>query len=113
MILLYIEENYEGAILLEQHTAGVYLSKFAVGARARGIGIAQELWDRVLVEHPAIFWRSRGNNSVNRWYARIADGQQRMSPWNIFWRGVAIAHIPEIVNFCVHRPEDFVPRRVE
>jgi acetylglutamate kinase len=107
---LYVEENYQGAIIIESQEMGSYLSKFAVDKHARGLGIAQELWDEVIRQHPALFWRSRRNNSVNRWYASLADGLHRAPPhWNVFWRGVASADIPRIIEFCVNRPEDFAP----
>lgn len=107
---IYVEENYQGAIILEDQPMGLYLSKFAVDKQARGLGIAQELWDEVIHRHPALFWRSRANNSVNRWYASLADGMHRVTPWNIFWRGVNPADIPGIVKFCTERAEDFAPQ---
>lgn len=104
----YLEENYRGAILLEDHPAGSYLSKFAVDTAARGEGIAQELWEEASVEHPALFWRSRGRNSIIRWYNRLADGSHREGGWLIFWRGVDPRMIPEIIEYCLGREEDFV-----
>ncbi len=104
---VYVEENYQGAIILEEQPMGLYLSKFAVDKQARGLGIAQELWEEVIHKHPALFWRSRTSNSINRWYASLADGMHRVAPWNIFWRGVNPADIPQIVEFCTQRPEDF------
>jgi len=103
----YIEEDYRGAVLLEKTPYGDYLSKFAVGTQARGEGIAQELWEEVILRHERLFWRSRSANSVNRWYARLAEGMQRSGPWTIFWRGIKTEDIPGIINYCVNRPEDF------
>lgn len=103
----YFEENYRGAVLLEQHPEGLYLSKFAVGPEARGEGLAQELWDEVCKNHPAFFWRSRKNNSVNTWYDRHADGRHAAGEWMVFWRGMDAAAIPGIIAFCVSRPPDF------
>ena len=107
---IYLEEDYQGAIILEARPMGDYLSKFAVDKQARGLGIAQELWEQVSAAHPRLFWRSRHHNSINRWYASLADGMHRAPPhWNIFWRGVATADLPGIIDFCVNRPEDFAP----
>lgn len=106
---MYIEANYQGAIILERQPMGDYLSKFAVDKQARGIGIAQELWDLVIREHPRLFWRSRSHNSINRWYTSLADGTARAQPhWQVFWRGVALDDLPRIIRYCVERPEDFV-----
>lgn len=105
---IYIEENYQGAIILESQPMGLYLSKFAVDKQARGLGIAQELWEEVIERHPSLFWRSRDHNSINRWYASLAEGTHHAPPhWNVFWRGVDLAQIPRIIEFCILRSEDF------
>ncbi len=106
---IYLESRYRGAALLERHPAGYYLSKFAVGTEARGEGLAQEIWSTICAAHPALFWRARPDNPINGWYARQADGMHRDQPWTVFWRGVAIEHIPSILEYCRTRPADFVP----
>jgi hypothetical protein len=103
----YYEENGRGAVLLEEHPQGLYLSKFAVGREARGEGLAQELWDAVCANHPAFFWRSRQGNSVNQWYDRHADGRHATGEWVVFWRGFDAEVIPALVAFCAARPPDF------
>jgi len=104
----YFEENYRGAVLLEQQPEGLYLSKFAVGSEARGEGLAQELWDEVCKNHSAFFWRSRKGNPVNQWYDRHADGRHTTGDWVVFWRGMDAAAIPGMIAFCVSRPADFL-----
>lgn len=104
----YIEEHFTGAVLLETTEYGLYLSKFAVGVDARGSGVAQDLWQRVIADHGALFWRSRRTNSIHRWYEKIADGFQRRSVWNIYWKGVELSLIPEIIRFAEAKPSDFV-----
>ena len=51
----YIEADYRGAALLEAHPMDRYLSKFAVGTEARGIGLANELWDALIEQEPVLF----------------------------------------------------------
>lgn len=104
----YLEENYRGAVLLEDQPEGLYLSKFAVGPEARGEGLAQELWDEVCKNHSAFFWRSRVGNSVNPWYDRQADGYYTTGEWMIFWRGMAAAALPDLIAFCQNRAPDFL-----
>jgi ribosomal protein S18 acetylase RimI-like enzyme len=104
---VYLEENYRGAVLLEEQEAGLYLSKFAVGPEARGEGLAQELWDEVCKNHASFFWRSRVGNSVNLWYDRQADGYYTTADWMIFWRGMPPVSLPGLIEFCVNRPSDF------
>lgn len=105
---MYYEQNYRGAVLLEQQTEGLYLSKFAVGSEARGEGLAQELWDEVCKNHSAFFWRSRNGNPINQWYDRHADGRHTAGSWIIFWRGIDVSAIPGVIAFCTARPADFL-----
>jgi acetylglutamate kinase len=104
---VYIESAYRGAVLLEEHPAGLYLSKFAVGREARGEGVALELWREVCRNHEALFWRSNASNPFNAWYHRQADGHHQTGKWQIYWRGVSADTISEIIAYCMNRPEDF------
>ena len=107
-VSLYIlEENYRGAILLEERPQGAYLSKFAVDTEGRGEGLAQELWEEALERTSALFWRSRVENSISRWYSNLSDGRHRQGDWNVFWRGVAPDSISAILRYCLERPQDF------
>ena len=103
----YIEKDYRGAVLLEKHPAGLYLSKFAVGREARGEGLAMELWREVCDNHSALFWRSNVANPFNSWYHQQADGHHLAGKWQIFWRGVSIDTISDIIDYCCTRDEDF------
>ena len=62
----------------------------------------------MLSQAPALFWRSRADNPVNQWYARQADGMQRVGDWQVFWRGVAVDQIAAVIQYCVDRPADFI-----
>lgn len=105
---IYVEENYTGAALLETHPAGRYLSKFAVGTEARGEGLANELWQDVIRDHPALFWRAREDNPVNHWYEKQAEGFHRSGRWRVFWRGIAPEQIPVVIRYSLEKPDDFV-----
>jgi len=102
-----VESGYRAAAILEPHEVGSFLSKFAVGAEARGEGLAQELWDEVISLHPRMFWRSRINNPINQWYRKKADGRQTLSEWTVFWRGIPPDDIPITIEACRSRPPDF------
>ena len=104
----YVEKNYRGAVLLEEHPAGLYLSKFAVGREARGEGVALELWREVQCNHDALFWRSNENNPFNSWYRNQADGYHHSGKWQIFWRGVSAESISDCIAYCCSRGEDFL-----
>ena len=104
---MYIEENYNGTALLEPHGDSMYLSKFAVEKGARGEGLAVELWRRVVGRHHTVFWRSRRDNPINHWYEKLSDGCHSEDIWKIFWRGMPIENIPEIIEFALQQTEDF------
>ena len=104
---VYIEKDYRGAVLLEEHPAGLYLSKFAVGQEARGEGVALELWREVCRNHDALFWRSNVSNPFNSWYDKQADGHHIEGKWQVFWRGVSAEAISDIIKYCHARAEDF------
>jgi len=104
----YIEENFRAAALLIETETGAYLSKFAVGTDARGAGIAQDLWKRMIEHHPRLFWRARNGNSINRWYAVIADGSQRGIGYTVFWKGIPVPSIPDAIDYAISQPIDFI-----
>lgn len=105
----YIEDSYRGAALVETHPAGAYLSKFAVGTEARGEGLAGELWHALVLNHPALFWRSRVDQPVNHWYERQAQGYHSTDKWRVFWYGIAPEHLPAIIAYSLSRESDFDP----
>ncbi len=104
---IYVESRYRGAVVLEPHPAGKYLSKFTVGTEARGEGVAQELWEEACAPQESLFWRSKSGNPVNHWYERQADGSHREGGWTVFWRGVKPQELPELIEYCLTRPPDF------
>lgn len=106
--LAYLETQYRGAVLLEEHPGGHFLSKFAVGREARGEGLALDLWREVCRHHGALFWRSGAANPFNSWYHRQADGHHVTGKWQIFWRGVPIHAVSGIIGYCMEREEDFL-----
>jgi len=105
---IHLEKDYRGAVLLEAHASGKYLSKFAVGTQARGEGVAQELWDCACASQEKLFWRSRSDNPINQWYERHATGHHTEGSWTVFWKGVSAPDLPEIIHYAVKRPADFV-----
>ena len=72
----------------------------------------EELLARVRAEvttadYSTVFWRSRVTNPVNAWYAKQCDGTVRTDVWQVFWRGIAVEHIPEAVAYSLEQPKDF------
>lgn len=103
----YIEENYMGAAVLKKHQDMFYLSKFAVGTEARGLGIGRDLWSEIERNHAKIFWRSKTEKFITRWYIKQCDGMHRQGEWTIFWKGIEPSQITEAVKYSLAQKEDF------
>lgn len=102
-----IERDYRGGAIITNSDGLPYLSKFWVSREARGEGIARDIWDAMIVNHEKVFWRSRENNSFNKWYMKMCHGMQMVDGWRVFWRGLDASEIPKAVKLAVQSPEDF------
>jgi hypothetical protein len=104
---IYIEENYQGAALVSDFGDLSYLSKFAVGIEARGLGVGRDLWDVLLKNHPHLFWRSDPNKHLVSWYAKQCDGMHRTARWTVFWKGIEASKINKAIELALKQPIDF------
>ncbi|PVU88426.1 hypothetical protein BB561_005877 [Smittium simulii] len=66
--------------LLSRYLKYPYLDKFAVEPSAQGTGLADILWNRLVIEFPICSWRSRSNNFVNKWYFTRSHGHLNLLP---------------------------------
>jgi acetylglutamate synthase len=107
MTRVYLEENYRGAALVLETPLGGYLSKFAVEREAQGEGIGRDLWQLVIADYPAIFWRARPSNPIAPWYTQECDGMSRFPEWHVFWRGMPTERIEECIEWALAQPADF------
>src|SRR5262249_30852388 len=104
---VFLEESYRGAALILETPLGAYLSKFAVEREAQGEGIGRDLWQVVVAEYPAIFWRARPSNPIAPWYTQECDGMARFPEWHVFWRGMPTERIEECIRWALQQPADF------
>lgn len=103
----YIEENYMGAALLKNHRSMTYLSKFAVGTEARGLGIGRDLWTEILKNNSCIFWRSDPEKFITHWYVKQCDGMHKTKDWVVFWKGVDSSQITDAIEYALNQKIDF------
>lgn len=108
-LAVYIEAEYRGAAVVCAGAPTPYLSKFAVEPEAQGEGMGRDLWQAISRDYPALFWRGRADNPIASWYAAVCDGMVRLPEWNVYWRGVETARIPEVIEAARARPPDFSP----
>lgn len=103
----YIEENFQGAALINKVKDLNYLSQFAVGTEARGLGIGRDLWAAVTENHKNIFWRSDPNRFITSWYVKQCDGMHKTPKWTVFWKGIEPKNITAAIEYALAQDEDF------
>lgn len=104
---VYVAGDYDGAALVAPTALAPYLTKFAVGLRARGEGIGRDLWRALFRDYARLFWRARADNPVAAWYEQQCDGMARMGRWQVFWRGLEPADLPRAIELATNAPADF------
>lgn len=86
---IYLAESYRATAILTLEQVGgntvPYLDKFAVTPEAQGEGIGGSIWQRMRRDVPKVFWRARGQNPINGWYAQQADGLYKADDFWVFW----------------------------
>lgn len=103
----FIEEDYRGGAIFTELAGLPYLSKFWVTKEARGEGIARDIWEAMIADVPAFFWRSRMENPFNDWYMRVCDGMQISGDWRVFWKGLHAPEVPGAIIAAASAPDDF------
>lgn len=106
-LAVFLEQHYRGAAIVEQGAGAAFLTKFVVGPVAQGEGIGRDLWEALKRDQPRFYWRAKPGNAIATWYADNCDGLVRLGDWTVYWRGVAAADIPRIVEDALGRAEDF------
>jgi NAT, N-acetyltransferase, of N-acetylglutamate synthase len=112
-LAVYVEAEYRGAAVVCASAPVPYLSKFAVEPEAQGEGMGRDLWAAMSRDYPALYWRGRPDNPIASWYGSVCEGMVRLPEWNVYWRGVETARIPELIEAARARPPDFSPGVLE
>ena len=101
----YISECNRSSIVISYYKDIAYMDKFAVINSARGEGLGNAMWNKMLFEHKKIFWRSRASNTINNFYKDVCDGFQKSDEWNIFWIGINdLDELTACINYAVKQP---------
>jgi hypothetical protein len=112
-LAVYVEAEYRGAAVVAHGSPVPYLSKFAVEPEAQGEGMGRDLWQAISRDYPALYWRGRADNPIASWYTSVCDGMMRLPEWNVYWRGIEINQIPEVIEAAGAHPADFAPPVLE
>lgn len=108
--VLFLEESYRACAWMQKTENGFLLSKFAVNGVARGAGVGRDIWDQILEHCRPLFWRSKPDNNINKWYMSVAQGIEKDESWYYYWLGLGQALIPDTIQILKSQPEDFFPK---
>ena len=86
--ILRSESNGAMAIVLRGVDGLPYLDKFAVTPEAQGAGLGAAVWQALIHRCPSLYWRSRTDNPVTRWYFEQADSSFTEEMWVAFSIGI-------------------------
>jgi acetylglutamate kinase len=106
---VYVEQAYRGAAIVSPHATASFLTKFVVDRLAQGLGVGRDLWEAVTADHEKLFWRSRPQNPISRWYESQCQGMVRTPDWCVYFRGVEHNDIPRLIREALAAPVDFGP----
>jgi acetylglutamate kinase len=97
------------AIVLEGVGGIPYLDKFAVTPEAQGAGLGAAVWQALIHRFPQLYWRSRAQNPVTRWYFDQADSSFTEGQWVAFSKGLRdFEKIRRCKVDCLARPESWL-----
>jgi acetylglutamate kinase len=85
------------------------MDKFAVINNARGEGLGNAMWSRMIKDHKKVFWRSRSTNAINNFYKDVCDGFQKYDEWNIFWIGIKdLNELTDCIQYAIKQPATII-----
>lgn len=104
------ESNGAVAIVLRGVDGIPYLDKFAVTPEAQGAGLGAAVWTALSARCPKLYWRSRADNALTRWYFERADSSFSSDRWIAFSRGIDdFAQLQRCRDDCFARSESWAP----
>lgn len=82
-------ETYGAAAIVLDGVDGIpYLDKFSVSPDGQGAGLGAAVWQSLMQRCPKLYWRSRVDNPLTRWYFNQADCSFTSEKWVTFARGI-------------------------
>ena len=101
----YLSSCNRASIVISHDQNIAYMDKFAVINSARGEGLGNAMWNKMLSDHKQVFWRSRTNNAINNFYKDVCDGFQKYDKWSIFWIGINdLNKLTKCIDYAAKQP---------
>ena len=105
----YISSCNRASIVISYEQDIAYMDKFAVINTARGEGLGNAMWSRMIKDHKKVFWRSRSTNAINNFYKDVCDGFQKYDEWNIFWIGIKdLNELTDCIQYAIKQPPSII-----
>ena len=106
--ILSSESTGAMAIVLKGVDGIPYLDKFAVTPEAQGAGLGAAVWQALIQRCPQLYWRSRADNPITRWYFDKADASFTRGKWVAFSVGIEdFDQLRRCKDDCLSRPESW------
>jgi acetylglutamate kinase len=105
----YVSSCNRASIVISYEQDIAYMDKFAVINNARGEGLGNAMWSRMIKDHKKVFWRSRSTNAINNFYKDVCDGFQKYDEWNIFWIGIKdLNELTDCIQYAIKQPATII-----
>ena len=105
----YVSSCNRASIVISYEQDIAYMDKFAVINNARGEGLGNAMWSRMIKDHKKVFWRSRSTNAINNFYKDVCDGFQKYDEWNIFWIGIKdLNELTDCIQYAIKQPTTII-----
>jgi acetylglutamate kinase len=86
---VFRSESYGAAAIVLEGVDGIpYLDKFSVTPEGQGGGLGAAVWQALIKRCPQLYWRSRVDNPLTRWYFNQASCSFSSDKWVTFTRGI-------------------------
>lgn len=104
-----ISDCARSAIVLSNDHKVTYMDKFSVIPSAKGEGLGNAMWKKMIKENKKIFWRSKSSNTINKFYKDAADGFQKIGKWHVFWIGIDdLDELISCIEFASKQPRTII-----
>jgi acetylglutamate kinase len=112
--ILSSESTGAMAIVLKGVDGIPYLDKFAVTPEAQGAGLGAAVWQALIQRCPQLYWRSRADNPITRWYFDQADASFTRGKWVAFSVGIHdFDQLRRCKDDCLSRPESWLEKDID
>lgn len=107
-VRIYYTENMAAAAIIRTlpGTSVPYMDKFVVDPRHQRMGLAEMIMNRLCIDYPQLFWRSREQNPINIFYRQQSDGTFSDDKWRVFWIGqFTVDQVTPLIKAAMAAPE--------